>query len=128
MVRPFTPIVVGLHRPRPVLYDRINKRVDQMMKQGLVEEARLLYTYRDYQALRTVGYQELFPALEGQYDLDEAVRLIKRNTRRYAKRQLTWFRRDTSVRWFDLEEGNEAIQQKIIAHVKDQTQDRLPSV
>lgn len=99
--RPFHIRTVGLTMPRERLYERIDRRVDQMIAAGLVEEARALYPWRDQQALRTVGYQELFPVFEGTYPLEEAIRLIKRNTRRYAKRQLTWFRRDQSIRWFD---------------------------
>ena len=120
VARPFRTILVGLHRPRPLLYDRINQRVEQMIAQGLVDEAHALYPQRHCQALRTVGYQELFPVFEGQYDLAEALRLIKRNTRRYAKRQLTWFRKDAAIRWFEMEEGNEKVQQKIIAYVREQ--------
>ena len=104
MERPFKITKIGLTRPRPVLYKRINLRVEHMLEAGLVEEARALYPYRFLTALRTVGYQELFPMFEGKYDLSEAIRLIQRNSRRYAKRQLTWFRQDTAIRWFDLEE------------------------
>ena len=104
--RPFRILTVGLSRPRAMLYERIERRVDQMIAAGLVEEARALYPWREQQALRTVGYQELFPVFEGKYSLEEAIRLIKRNTRRYAKRQLTWFRKDPAVHWVDA--GNEA--------------------
>ena len=104
--RPFRILTVGLNRPRAMLYERIERRVDQMVTAGLVEEARALYPWREQQALRTVGYQELFPVFEGKYSLEEAIRLIKRNTRRYAKRQLTWFRKDPTVHWVDA--GNEA--------------------
>lgn len=99
--RPFRIIKIGMYREREKLYERINQRVDQMIARGLLEEARRLYPYRHHNALQTVGYQEIFPFLEGHYDLEEAIRLIKRNTRRFAKRQLTWFRRDTDVLWFD---------------------------
>ena len=115
--RPFKSILVGLSRPRDVLYQRIDQRVDQMMAEGLMEEAHSLYPWRNYQALRTVGYQEIFPAVDGHYDLEEAVRLIKRNTRRYAKRQLTWFGKDKNIRWFDMEQGTEATVQDIISYV-----------
>ncbi len=91
--RPFLPLYVLLERPREELYQRINLRVIQMMEQGLLEEARQLYPYRHLKALQTVGYQELFAHLAGEISLQEAVRLIQRNTRRYAKRQLTWFRK-----------------------------------
>jgi tRNA dimethylallyltransferase len=74
--------------------------MDVMIAQGLFDEARALYPYRHHQALQTVGYQEIFGYMEGQYDRDEAIRLLKRNSRRYAKRQLTWFKRDAAMRWF----------------------------
>ncbi|MBC7572277.1 MAG: tRNA (adenosine(37)-N6)-dimethylallyltransferase MiaA [Spirosoma sp.] len=90
--RPFQPILVNLDRPRPELYTRIDTRVDTMLAAGLVDEVRSLLPYRELSALQTVGYQEIFPFLGGDYDYDEMVRLLKRNTRRYAKRQLTWFR------------------------------------
>lgn len=91
-VRNFQPIYLQLDRPREELYDRINRRVDQMMSQGLLTEARALYPQRHLTALQTVGYQELFDHFSGKITLDIAVALIKRNSRRYAKRQLTWFR------------------------------------
>ena len=116
--RPFNVITVGLNRPRDILYERVNRRVDQMIEQGLVDEARALYPWRNYQALRTVGYQEIFPMFDGQYDLAEAIRLIKRNTRRYAKRQLTWFGKDDTIEWFDMEEGQEAAVQSIVSYVQ----------
>lgn len=92
---------VGISRPREVLYDRINRRVDAMMENGLLEEARRLLPYRDLPALRTVGYRELFDYFDGRISLDEAVSLIRRNTRHYAKRQLTWWNRDSSIHWLD---------------------------
>ncbi len=92
--RPFATLFIGLHLPRTALYQRINARVDRMIAQGLVDEARTLYPWKNHQALRTVGYQEIFPVFDGRYDEAEAIRLIKRNTRRYAKRQLTWFRKE----------------------------------
>ncbi len=93
---------IGLVRPREELYERINLRVDRMMEQGLVEEARGLLPYRDLPALQTVGYRELFRHFDGEYDLGKAVELIKRNSRHYAKRQLTWWRRDDRIRWISL--------------------------
>lgn len=99
--RPFNIIKIGLYRERTLLYERIDRRVDQMLAAGLLEEAKRLYPFRHRNALQTVGYRELFPYLEGQYELEEAVRLIKRNTRRFAKRQLTWFRKDPEIHWFD---------------------------
>ena len=92
---------IGLQRPREELYARIDARVLQMMEDGLEEEARGLLPYRDLPALQTVGYREMFDYFDGKTDLDTAVRLIQRNTRHYAKRQLTWWRRDTSIRWID---------------------------
>lgn len=100
--RPFTIVKTGLTRPRPELYARIDARVDQMMAEGLLEEARSLLPYRDAPALNTVGYKELFAFFDGAYDLPEAVRLIKRNTRHYAKKQLTWWARDPEIHWEEL--------------------------
>lgn len=98
--RPFNIIKVGTDMPRDTLYDRINRRVDIMVEDGLVEEARAMYPKRHLNSLQTVGYRELFDHFDGTITLAEAIELIKRNSRRYAKRQLTWFRRDTSVGWF----------------------------
>lgn len=102
--RPFRIVKLGIDTPREELYDRINRRVDAMMQAGLLAEAERMFPLRHLNALRTVGYQELFAFLEGHGTLEEAVELIKRNSRRYAKRQLTWFRRDASIRWFGREE------------------------
>lgn len=98
--RPFRIVKIGVDLPREVVYDRIDCRVDRMLEDGLEAEARKLYPYRHLNALQTVGYRELFDYFDGRTTFDEAVTLIKRNTRRYAKRQLTWFRRDSEVRWF----------------------------
>lgn len=100
-IRPFRTIKIGLQRERETLYKRIDQRVDQMLSAGLFEEAERLYPYRHLNALQTVGYQEIFSYLDGAYDRTEAIRLIKRNSRRFAKRQLTWFRKDEEIRWFD---------------------------
>jgi tRNA dimethylallyltransferase len=89
-----------LDLPRDVLYERINQRVDAMIDQGLIEEARSLLSYRHLNALNTVGYSELFDHFEGKTGLDTAIELIKQNTRRFAKRQLTWFRKDKEIKWF----------------------------
>jgi tRNA dimethylallyltransferase len=97
--RDFTIKKIGIEWPREILYQRINARVDNMMEAGLLEEARSLYPHRDLKALQTVGYQELFDHLDGKYSLDEAVDKIKQHTRNYAKRQLTWFRKDSNVEW-----------------------------
>ena len=98
--RPFDIIKIGVDMPREILYDRIDRRVDAMMAAGLEEEARRVYAHRRLNSLQTVGYKELFGYFDGTISRDEAVELIKRNTRRYAKRQLTWFRRDERIRWF----------------------------
>ena len=98
--RPFRIIKIGLNRPREELYERINQRVDRMMEQGLLDEAKTLYPKRHLNALNTVGYKELFAYMDGVWPLDEAVERIKGNTRRYARKQLTWFKRDESVTWF----------------------------
>lgn len=98
--RDFIPIKIGIELPREELYARIDRRVEAMLAAGLVAEAERLYPYRELPALQTVGYRELFDHFEGRTSLDEAVGLIQRNTRRYAKRQLTWLRRDPQIRWF----------------------------
>jgi tRNA dimethylallyltransferase len=100
--RPFTIEKIGLTRPRSDLYARIDTRVDQMLEDGLLEEARALLPFRGLPALNTVGYKELFDYFDGACDLPEAIRLIKRNTRHYAKKQLTWWSRDPSIHWVDL--------------------------
>ena len=92
---------IGLERPREELYSRIDQRVLGMIRDGLEEEVRSLLPYRDLQALQTVGYKEMFGYIDGQYPLEEAIRLIQRNTRHYAKKQLTWWRRDPSVKWVE---------------------------
>jgi tRNA dimethylallyltransferase len=98
--RPFNVIKIGLTLDRDLLYQRINERVDRMIKAGLENEARELYRYKILNALKTVGYRELFDYFDGVTNLDEAIDLIKRNTRRYAKRQLTWFARYQDIKWF----------------------------
>lgn len=96
----FNVVKVGLEIPRDELYQRIDYRMDEMIRAGLFNEAKSLYPYKAHNALQTVGYQEIFDYLDGKHDKDEAIRLLKRNSRRYAKRQLTWFKRDTAMRWF----------------------------
>lgn len=96
----FDIVKIGLELPREELYDNIDKRMDEMIASGLFAEAESLYPFRDHQALQTVGYQEIFGYLEKAYDRDEAIRMLKRNSRRYAKRQLTWFKRDPEIKWF----------------------------
>ena len=100
--RPFTIVKTGLTRPRPELYARIDARVVQMMAEGLLDEARALLPYRSLPALNTVGYRELFDYFDGAYDLAEAIRLIQRNTRHYAKKQLTYWARDPEIKWIEL--------------------------
>lgn len=99
-VLPFNVVKIGLELEREELYSRIDQRMEDMIAAGLFEEAERLFPLRHLPALQTVGYQEIFGFLEGKYDREEAVRLLKRNSRRYAKRQLTWFRRDSEIRWF----------------------------
>lgn len=101
--RSFKTIVVGLSAPRELLYQRINKRVDEMMDKGLLEEVRILYRFNHYNSLKTVGYTELFKHLEGEWNLDYAISEIKKNTRRFAKRQLTWFRKNKHILWFQFD-------------------------
>lgn len=109
--RPFRIIKVALELPREVLYERINYRVDEMMKQGLAEEVKALYPHRHLKNLQTVGYSELFDYLDGKLTLNEAVDKIKQHTRNYAKRQLTWFRKDKDMNWLDA--GDTAVIEKI---------------
>lgn len=98
--RPFNIVKIGLNRDREELYNRINQRVDKMMEDGLLEEVKSLVNKRNTNALNTVGYKELFDYLDGRWSLEEAVERIKGNTRRYARKQLTWYKRDADMRWF----------------------------
>ena len=98
--REFNIVKIGLNREREELFDRINRRVDIMVESGMEEEARALYPLRHLNALNTVGYKEWFDYFDGKFDREEAIRLIKRNTRRYAKKQLTWYRNDPEIHWF----------------------------
>lgn len=98
--RPFNIIKIGLTREREIIYERINRRVDIMMEQGFLDEARSVYALRHLNALNTVGYKELFTYLDGTWSLDEAIERIKGNTRRYARKQLTWYKKDPLVTWF----------------------------
>ena len=107
--RDFDIVKIGLELEREVLYQRINARVDQMVASGLEDEVKSLVSKKELNALQTVGYKEIFDYLDGKYDRDEAIRLIKRNTRRYAKRQLTWFKKDEEVRWFKPMEIDEIV-------------------
>lgn len=113
--RNFTPIVIGLEAERNVMYDRINQRVDIMLNEGLLEEAEQLYPHKELNALQTVGYRELFTYFDGECTLNFAIEEIKKNTRRFSKRQLTWFKRTENAQWFDyLTDRNE-----IIAFIKN---------
>jgi tRNA dimethylallyltransferase len=111
--RAFKFLKIGLTADRKILYDRINKRVDLMMENGLLNEVTDLYKYRHLNALQTVGYKELFLFLEGKISIDSAVEEIKKNSRRFAKRQLTWFKKDPQIHWFDYTEKPEQILQFI---------------
>ena len=116
--RPFNILKIGLTRPREQLYERINKRVDEMMEQGLLEEARSMYEHRSFNALNTVGYKELFAYFDGIWTLEEAIERIKGNTRRYCRKQLTWFQRDKDIRWIDLSQtSTDDVVQMIIQQV-----------
>ena len=99
--RNFTPIIIGLEAERSVMYDRINQRVDMMLNEGLLAEAKELYPHRELNALQTVGYRELFRYFDGADSLEFAIEEIKKNTRRFSKRQLTWFKRTENAKWFD---------------------------
>jgi tRNA dimethylallyltransferase len=114
--RPFSVIKIGLELDRQQLYNRINTRVDLMMKAGLLEEVKGLLPYRHLNALQTVGYKELFAYLDGQCSLEEAIAQLKQNTRHYAKRQLTWFKRDPAMQWFQPTRIDEILQ-----HILHQT-------
>ena len=114
-LRNFTPIKIGLERDRSELYERIDQRMDHMVVAGLFDEADALFGKRHLNALQTVGYSEIFGFLEGKYNKEEAIRLLKRNSRRYAKRQLTWFKRDESVTWF-----HPSQEQEILKFLEDQ--------
>lgn len=114
--RNFTPIVIGLDADREIIYNRINQRVDIMINEGLLEEAKALYPNKELNALQTVGYRELFSYFDGEFTRDFAIEEIKKNTRRFSKRQLTWFKRKENTKWFDY-----AVERKQIIHyIEDQ--------
>lgn len=113
--RPFTCIKIGLSLPREQLYERINNRVDKLMEEGLLEEVKQLYLHKKLHTLNTVGYTELFDFIEDKLSLEEAVELIKQNTRNYAKRQMTWFRKDDGIKWFQPEQ-----EQEIVSYINGQ--------
>ncbi|GAA4334864.1 tRNA (adenosine(37)-N6)-dimethylallyltransferase MiaA [Mucilaginibacter gynuensis] len=116
--RPFAIKKIGLNMPREQLYNRINQRVDAMVQQGLIDEAKGLYEYRHLNALNTVGYSELFDYFDGKSTLEHAIALIKQNTRRFAKRQLTWFRRDSDIKW--VEAGSSTLLPDMLAAIEAQ--------
>lgn len=107
--RPFRILKIGINQDRKILYDRINQRVLRMMDAGLLDEAKAVYPHRKLNSLNTVGYKELFSYLDGDCSLDEAIDLIQRNTRKYARKQLTWFRRDQKIKWFEPDQIQEII-------------------
>jgi tRNA dimethylallyltransferase len=114
-VRDFNCIKIGLNLPKPLLHENINNRVDAMLREGLVEEVQQVLNYRNHNALQTVGYKEMFAYIDGEYDLLTAVEKIKTNTRQYAKRQITWFKKDATIEWF-----NPAELQLILKYLSDQ--------
>lgn len=116
--RPFSVCTVGISADREVIYDRINRRVDLMFEEGLLEEAKTLYQYKELNALQTVGYKELFNHFDGEWKLDFAISEIKKNTRRFAKRQLTWFRKNENTLWVDYEDEIPQIIKKIVNKIK----------
>lgn len=113
--RNFIPIKIGLKTERSIIYDRINKRVDLMMEHGLLNEAKKLFKYNHLNALQTVGYKELFSYIKNEISIETAIEEIKKNTRRFAKRQLTWLRKDEEVIWFNYNEDRN----KIIEYIKE---------
>lgn len=116
--RPFDIIKIGLNLPREELYDRINRRVDIMFEEGLLEEAKKFYPHRNLNSLNTVGYKELFEYFDGNWELDFAKNMIKQNSRRYAKKQLTWFNRDKDINWFRPDQ-----QKEILSFLKNRLKD-----
>lgn len=113
--RPFHIVKIGLTRDREELYSRINHRVDIMMQEGLLEEARSVYPYKELNSLNTVGYKEIFKYLDGEWTLDFAIEKIKQNSRIYSRKQMTWFKRDTDITWFHPDQ-----QEEIMEHIKKQ--------
>ena len=116
--RNFNPILIGLEAERAIIYDRINLRVDIMLQQGLVEEAQNLYPHKSLNALQTVGYRELFSHFDGEWDLAFAIEEIKKNTRRFSKRQLTWFKRNEHTQWFDFKTATATITDYIDSQIQ----------
>lgn len=116
--RPFMSIWFGLISERELLYEKINRRVDRMMAEGLEEEARKLYPFKELPALKTVGYRELFEYFEGQTTREKAVEEIKKNTRRYAKRQITWFKKNKEIHWLNADKEPETLVKEIVSMIK----------
>ncbi len=106
----FSIVKIGLELPREELYERIDKRMDIMIDEGLFEEAEALHSFKNKNALQTVGYQEIFDEMDGIHEREETIRLLKRNSRRYAKRQLTWFKRDPGIQWFSPNDVNKIME------------------
>jgi len=117
--RNFEIINIGLFADRSIIYERINNRVDKMIQNGLVQEAKKVYKYRELNALNTVGYKELFQFFDGKYELDFAINEIKKNTRRFAKRQITWFKKQENINWFDYKTPYK----KITSYLKNEIMD-----
>ncbi len=115
VVRPFNMLKIALERPREELYARIDKRMDMMLESGIEAEAKSVMDFREHYALKTVGYREIYEYLDGEYDRDEMIRLLKRNSRRYAKRQMTWFKNQDEFHWFDAKD-----EIRIIEFIKEQ--------
>lgn len=113
--RPFRIIQIGLTREREELYDRINRRVDEMMQEGLLEEAKSVYLFKHLNSLNTVGYKEIFNYLDGEWSLDFAIEKIKQNSRIYSRKQMTWFKRNPNIQWFHPEQKEE-----IMNYINDQ--------
>ncbi|WP_121665565.1 tRNA (adenosine(37)-N6)-dimethylallyltransferase MiaA [Mesonia aquimarina] len=118
--RNFSSLKIGLTAPREIIYKRIEQRVDIMIQEGLLEEAQKLYSFKNLNALNTVGYKEIFAYLDGEFSLDFAIEEIKKNTRRFAKRQLTWYRKDSDIKWFEYDCSTE----EIINYIKQKTTSR----
>jgi len=116
--RLFKSLYIGIDAPREVVYQRINSRVELMMEAGLLEEAKKLYPYKELNALQTVGYKELFEYIDGKYTLDFAVSEIKKNTRRFAKRQLTWLRKNETILWVPYNTEQEKVLQMVTDRIK----------
>ncbi|MDR1743738.1 MAG: tRNA (adenosine(37)-N6)-dimethylallyltransferase MiaA [Dysgonamonadaceae bacterium] len=116
--RPFRIVKIGLTRPREELYDRINRRVDEMMAKGLLEEARRLYPLKHLNSLNTVGYKELFDYLDGNCTLDFAVEKIKQHSRNYARKQLTWFKKDKNMQWINLSDESRDVENEILSEIR----------